>query len=250
MTGVMRMALMRGNYNAPESRRRRDSRGRYMEGGYGARSAYDNYMTFDEYQPPYAAPENRRKMGFARAMDEREMNDNDIRWRNTGREDGSFSEQGEDYRYPTNRGGGNRMSMGGGAGHQAHGRVMQMRGMQMHRMHGNQEEEVEPLDKETAEEWVKSMSNTDPERPEGGCWTYKEVKDLIEEQQMQLKEEQIVEFYAILNAVWSDYYKVAKKYGHHEDEQFFIDLALAWLADEDAVDDKAAVYYQYIVKKE
>ena len=83
MTGVMRMALMRGNYNAPESRRRRDSRGRYMEGGYGAHGAYDNYMTYDEYQPPYAAPESRRKMGFARyAMDEREMNDNDIRFAN------------------------------------------------------------------------------------------------------------------------------------------------------------------------
>ena len=244
MTGVMRMALMRGNYSTPENRRRRDSRGRYMEGGYGARSAYDNYMTYDEYQPP----QNRRKMGFARAMDEREMNDNDIRRRNTGREDGSFSEQGEDYRYPTSRRGGNRMSMGGGAGHQAHGRVMPM---QMHKMHGKgQQEEVEPLDKETAEEWVKSMSNTDPERPEGECWTLKEVRELIEAQQMQLKEEQIIEFYAVLNAVWSDYYKVAKKYGLHEDEQFFIDLALAWLADEDAVDDKAAAYYEYIVKKE
>lgn len=248
MTGVMRMALMRGNYNAPESRRRRDSRGRYMEGDYGARGAYDNYMTYDEYTPPYAAPESRRKMGFARAMEEREMNDNDIRRRNTGREDGRFSEQGEDYRYPSSLGGGHRMSMGGGTGNKMHARLTPMH---MHKMQGmGRHEEVEPLDKETAEEWVKSMCNSDPERPEGECWTLKEVKELIDAQQMQLKEDQIIEFYAVLNAVWSDYYKVAKKYGHAEDEQFFIDLALAWLADEDAVDDKAAAYYKYIVKKE
>lgn len=249
MRGAMKMALMRGNYSSPENRRRRDSRGRYMEGDYGARGAYDSYMTYDEYQPPYAAPQNKRKMGFARAMDERDMNTNDIHRRSESRENGRFSEQGEDYRYPTNRGGGNRMSMGGGAGHQGSGKMMPMRGkVQMHQMGG--QHEVEPLDRKTAEEWVNSMCNTDPERPEGGCWTYKEVEDLIEEQQMQLREEQIVEFYAVLNAVWSDYYKLAKKYGHHEDEQFFIDLALAWLADDDAVDDKAAAYYEYIVKKE
>lgn len=237
------MALMRGNYNAPESRRRRDSRGRYMEGEYGARGAYDNYMAYDDYTPPYAAPESRRKMGFARAMEDREMNDNDIRRRNTGKEDGSFSEQGEDYRYPTSRGGRSRMSMGGGKSHQGHGGVMPM---QMHGKNGG----VQPLDKETAEEWVQSMCNTDPERPEGECWTYEEVQELVEKQGLQLKGEQIVEFYAILNAVWSDYFKVAKKYGHGEDEQFFVDLALAWLADEDAVDDKAAAYYEYVVKKE
>lgn len=241
------MALMRGNYKAPENRRRRDSRGRYMEGDYGARGEYDNYMAYDEYTPPYARPESRRKMGFARyAMDEREMNDNDIRRRNTGREDGSFSEQGEDYRYPTSRRGGNRMSMGSGAGHQEHGRVMPM---QTHRMHGKGHGGVEPLDKETAEEWVGSMCNTDQRRPEGECWTMEEAKEIAKMHGMK-DEEEIIEFYAVLNAVWSDYYEVAKKYGHGEDEQFFVDLAMAWLDDEDAVEDKAAAYYEYIVKKE
>ena len=247
MTGVMKMALMRGNYSTPENRRRRDSRGRYMEGEGGARGAYDNYMTYDEYTPPYASPESRRKMGFARyAMDEREMNDNDIRRRNTGREDGSFSEQGENYRYPTNRGGTNRMSMGGGGGRQMSGQVMQMRKM-MQNMGGKNQ--VEPLDKETAEEWVSSMHNTDKRRPEGECWTMEEVKEIARKQGMK-EEEEIIEFYAVLNAVWSDYYEVAQKYGHGEDEQFFIDLAMAWLEDEDAVEDKAAAYYKYIVKKE
>lgn len=245
MTGVMKMALMRGNYSSPESRRRRDSRGRYMESDYGARGTYDNYMAYDEYTPPYAAPESRRKMGFARyAMDEREMNDNDIRRRNTGREDGSFSEQGEDYRYPTSRGGRNRMSMGGGGGRQMHGQVMPM-----HRQNMGGQSQVEPLDKETAEEWVKSMCNSDKRRPEGECWTFEEAKEIAHKQGIK-SEEEVIEFYAVLNAVWSDYFEVAKKYGHGEDEQFFVDLAMAWLEDEDAVEDKAAAYYEHIVKKE
>lgn len=237
------MALMRGNYNSPENRRRRDSRGRYMEGDYGARNEYDSYMTYDEYDAPYMQPESRRRMGFGRyAMDDREMNDNDIRRRGTGMEDGTFSEQGEDYRYPTSRGGGQRMSMGGG-GHQQMGKVMPMRGGMKETM-----DEVRPLDRKAAEEWVRSMCNTDPERPEGECWTMEEVKELVKKLHMPMTEKKLVEFYAIINAMYSDFYGVAEKFGLVNDE-FFAELAKAWLADEDAVKDKAAAYYQYIVEK-
>ena len=56
------------------------------------------------------------------------------------------------------------------------------------------------------------------------------------------------EFYAILNSIYSDYSKVAKKYNVGGSIDFYVDMAKAFLDDKDAGPDKLAKYYQYVVR--
>ena len=56
-----------------------------------------------------------------------------------------------------------------------------------------------------------------------------------------------LQFFAVLNAVYSDYYAVAKKHGVNKMD-FYADIAKAWLNDSDAVEDKAARYFEFVVK--
>ena len=228
MRGVMKMALIRNNYgDSPQSRRRRDGRGRYMEGGNGGRMG--GYGPYGEYEPPM---DRRRMIGFAGygggAYDA--MNDNDIRRRNTGEEDGWFSEQGEDERYPSMHYGAKQQSSGG------HG---------MSRVHHH----VQPLTREKAREWVEEMQNEDPDRPEGEGWSMEEAKELAEKHGLPTEGRLLVDFYAALNMMYSDYFAVAEKYGLIEDD-FFVCLAKAFLMDRDAVPNKISAYYQYVVKHE
>lgn len=48
-------------------------------------------------------------------------------------------------------------------------------------------------------------------------------------------------------SIYSDYAEVAKKYGLSGNAEFFADMAHAWLDDKDAVEDKAAAYYCYVI---
>lgn len=235
------MALI-NEYNKPENRRRRDERGRYMErgGNYDRRSEYDE--GYDDYYDdrqghyePYEMPMDRRRMGFARYGDRREV-------RGYSRRRMTVLPQ---YRY------GLPFEADEEREHE------RMRDMQEHHKrqkmdeehHDHHGEEVEPLTLETAKEWVRSMCNTDPNRPEGECWTMDEVKEIVRSMGMPMTEKKLIEFYAVINAMYSDYYKVAEKFDLVEDD-FFACLAKAFIEDEDAVKDKAAAYYQYIVKKE
>lgn len=239
MRKVMKMALMRNDNESPMNRRRRDSRGRYMEGGYGARSEYggmqNSYGARNEYDL-YVMPQG-RQMGFG-AQDAYDMNDNDIRRRNTGRENGEFSEQGEHQRYPVGMYGGYSMSMhhGGQGGMQ----MPRQGGMQMH---GGM---IPPLTREMAEEWVDNM---DGESDRGETWTMEEIEELSKKHGYPQKEKKLVELYAVMNMLASDYYKVAEKFSVLEDE-FFLCMAKAFINDKDAVPNKVAAYYEYIVKKD
>ena len=56
-----------------------------------------------------------------------------------------------------------------------------------------------------------------------------------------------VEFYATMNMLYSDYGKVFKKH-NAATVQFYVDMAKAFLDDEDAVKDKLAQYYRYVVR--
>ena len=229
------MALIRNSYNGggAESRRRRDERGRYMGGDdYSApRSEYRGYIEYDER--PTA-----RQMGFGNAYSERgsemrggyvrynraDMNINDQHRMNSGGRNGEFAEVGEHKRH---------YEQGG------------MRHMEDYRRGGGQ---TQPLTREKAERWVKSMCNEDPEREEGECWTLEEVKDIARKMGMPAEGKKLIEFYAAINAMYSDYYKVAEKFDLVEDD-FFAELAKAFIEDKDAVPDKVAAYYEYIVEK-
>lgn len=246
MRRAMRMALMRSNNGGATNRRRRDDRGRYMDGGYGARNEYggmeDNYGPRSEYDL-YVFPQDRR-MGFGEYQPpygNDPMNDNDIRRRSTGREDGEFSEQGEHQRYPTGRYNARRgMNM-------HHGQREQMGyrqgGMQQHGMPPGY---VPPLTREKAMRWVQDM---DGESEQGETWTFEEIEEMAKEHGIPMQEKKLVEFYAVMNMMASDYYKVAEKFDVLEDG-FFVCMAKAFIEDKDAVKDKVAMYYECIAKKD
>ena len=101
-----------------------------------------------------------------------------------------------------------------------------------------------PMTKEMAEEWTRSMKNEDGTK--GPHWTMDQVKQVMGQKGIKYDP---AEFYAILNAMYSDYCAVLKKHGVNTID-FYVDLASAWLNDSDAVPNKAAMYYECIVKHE
>lgn len=99
-----------------------------------------------------------------------------------------------------------------------------------------------PFDRRTADEWVSGMRNADGST--GPHWSFDQAKQLMQQRKIDCDP---VKFFAALNAVYSDFGAVAKKHGVSNVE-FFADLAKAWLDDKDAIPDKTAAYYEYIVR--
>ena len=95
---------------------------------------------------------------------------------------------------------------------------------------------------EIAKEWVKKMHNEDGTR--GEHWNMEQVKKLMAQKGIEYNH---AEVYAIMNALYSDYCKVLKKYNVTSPE-LYLDLAIAWLNDTDAKPGKALNYYECIVK--
>lgn len=105
-----------------------------------------------------------------------------------------------------------------------------------------------PFDRQAAEEWVEHMENSDPSHPRGGKWTPDDLKPLARKLGFPEDGEKFWEFYAMMNAMYSDYAPVAKKFGIVSPE-FYACMAKAWMEDKDAKDDKTALYYKYIVDR-
>lgn len=104
-------------------------------------------------------------------------------------------------------------------------------------------ESIKPLDKATAHEWTRQMHNEDGST--GEHWNMDQTSSVMQKRGYG---HDPIEWYAVMNAMYSDYYNVAKKHGLAGSVDFFADLANSWLSDKDAVDDKAAVYFAKIVK--
>lgn len=247
-----------------QARRRRDDRGRYMGGDDGAE------MRSDHGNNQYTR-ERRNDMGDHRMADMRYMGDDmrrhedrpDMRDRpDVRREMGGEGyviwdnhrepawQPPERYGAPEHRGEGNitdmrqygrRYSPGMtiGSGEKQH----QQRQIGFHQ---NSDDQGEHLTKEQAEHWVEQMHGADGSH--GGRWTWNEIRQYAANFGIS-GEQKMIEFYAIINAMASDYGKVAKKYGVDKAD-FYADLAKAWLDDKDAVSGKAMIYYDCIVKKE
>ena len=90
--------------------------------------------------------------------------------------------------------------------------------------------------------WTRKMHNEDGTM--GEHWNIEQVKKLMA---MRGINHNAAEIYAVMNSIYSDYYKVLKKYGFNSPEGY-LDLAMAWLNDRDATPNKAELYYKYIVK--
>jgi len=105
------------------------------------------------------------------------------------------------------------------------------------------------FDQQTAERWVKSMQNEDKNHPEGGKWTPEMLKPLARKFNVPTEGKKFWEFYAMSNAMYSDYCEVVKKFGIVSPE-FYAQMAKAFMDDKDAVPDKVAAYYEFLVDKD
>lgn len=96
--------------------------------------------------------------------------------------------------------------------------------------------------KEMAEKWMHGMKNGDGTT--GPHWSMEQVKQLMEQKNLDCD---LLELWTAMNMFYSDYYKVAKKLNMNN-VNFYLDMATAFLDDEDAVTDKLAAYYENVVK--
>lgn len=181
------------------------------------------------YIPPYSEPEMRRypRMGYDGDMPmDRRM--------------GFGEHDGYEHEMRRRRSDGTWMNHGGYGGEED---PIRFGGMVS--MSGGKGKGYQKMTRETAEEWVESMEGDDPAKPKGGKWTPEQIKPIAQKYGVPTEGERFWEFYAIMNAMYSDYYPVAKKYNTLTPD-YFADLAMAFINDRDAVKNKAVVYYECI----
>lgn len=104
------------------------------------------------------------------------------------------------------------------------------------------------FDRDTAEEWVRNMRNEDKNHPHGGKWSPESLKPFAQKYNIQYDTPKFWQFYAMTNAMYSDYSEVARKFGITSPE-FYACMAKAFMDDRDAEPEKVARYYEYIAKK-
>ena len=232
-----------GNYNGgSEMRRRRDSRGRYMEsdsdtemrrGGYrneGGRM--ENEM---RYRMEYESPESRFRDRRGR---EHYDNGRFAPTRNVMDDDEDDDPRGQYPYFPPYMPKYERRMIGFGDDTMMMGESRQHEQMQM----GMSEGKHMDLDQMSAEQWMRNMEKEDGSK--GPKWTKEQVKPYMAQVGYHGPE---YKFWAVMNALYSDYCKIAKKYGVDRPE-YYAELTKAWLEDKDAVPEKAGLYYRYIVQ--
>lgn len=113
-------------------------------------------------------------------------------------------------------------------------------GLQHHR---EAESGGEHLTRHQAEAWVEGMEDS-------AKWKKPEDVKALAQRLGIVGEDKQIEFWALLNATYSDICKVAKKYNVDRSD-FYADITKAlFLEDEDAVEGKPVLYYEYLVKKD
>ena len=98
------------------------------------------------------------------------------------------------------------------------------------------------MTREMAERWTDEMENADGSH--GPHWDYETVKKTMEQKGIKCE---INDFFPVLNAMYSDYAPVAKKYGVDKVD-FYVDLAKAFIDDPDAGEGKTWSYFTQVVK--
>lgn len=100
------------------------------------------------------------------------------------------------------------------------------------------------LTHDEAEEWCDRMANADGTK--GPHWTLEQTADVAKQRNIDCDK---VDFWAAMNMMYSDYCKVAKMYSV-DNQNFYADLAAAFLRDKDAVTGKLVEYWDCIVEHE
>lgn len=98
------------------------------------------------------------------------------------------------------------------------------------------------FDKRMAMEWTQGMVNADGTR--GPHWTMEQTEEARKKHGVNCDP---VEFWAVMNSLYSDYCEALKK-NNASTMETYVCLAKAWIEDDDAVKDKAAAYFTYIVE--
>lgn len=198
-----------------ENRRRRDSRGRYMEGeGWQGNRGYGRNET-----------ESRRRRDSRGRYMMGSMEEDD--------EDEDMSSQKWFPPY-------GRMSpnMHGGYGDiYAEGMIYAPSAQNRPGMMGMEQEMSKPVDEHTARKWVQKMDGGEKFKPE-------QIDQL---RQAICPECEKWEFYVTINAMYSDYCETAKKMGIDKPE-FYAYLAKDFLKDKDAKPHKLRRYMETIAK--
>lgn len=231
--GKMRPDMKYMAYN--EMRRRRDDRGRYMDD-----EPQNRRMTYDRY-PMRNGNDTARRDRVRKDDVGRERPDYDLTDRMGGggyytwdsdREWDPMDNNITDMR--TYRPG---MTMGGGQ--------HQKQQIGFHQ----QEEDEGCLTMQMAHKWVRSMEAADKNCKSGGKWTYDEAVRLAEEHGIPTDGQEMIDFYATINMMYSDYCKVARDH-KVATEDYFVDLAMAYLYDPDGVEPSEKIYnhYMYLVE--
>lgn len=101
----------------------------------------------------------------------------------------------------------------------------------------------ETMSLESAKKWTSKMKNADG--TSGEHWTFDQTNQALKQRGFDC---QSPEFYATMNMLWSDYSKVADKFGVNNVD-FWAALAHAFLMDEDASPGKLGRYYECVVEK-
>ena len=225
-----------GTYNGSEMRRRRDSRGRYMEGDNDTEMRRGRYRNEENEgaEMRYESPESR-----FRDRRGREHYDNGRFAPMRGMmEDEDDDPRGQYPYFPPYMPKYERRMIGFGDDTMMMGESRQREQMQ----HGMADGGQMDLDQMSAEQWARNMEKEDGSR--GPKWTKEQVKPYMAQAGYHGPE---YKFWVIMNAMYSDYCNVAKKYGQDRPE-YYADLAKAWLEDKDARPEKAGLYYRYIVQ--
>ena len=112
----------------------------------------------------------------------------------------------------------------------------------LHMIRGGSSEHGMKLDEETAHEWMENLHNEDGSK--GPHWTKDQTTQVLKQKNLDCDP---LEFWVAINAMYSDYFNVAKK-ANVNNIDFYVNMAKAFLDDKDATPGKLAAYYEYIVK--
>lgn len=102
----------------------------------------------------------------------------------------------------------------------------------------------EEFTSEMANAWVSAMENSD--NTMGMHWTKDQTSAVLKGIGKNIDP---CMFWAVMNSIYSDYGPTLTKYGIVAPEAYG-ELAIDWICDNDAVKDKAAMYYKYVVAHE
>lgn len=99
-----------------------------------------------------------------------------------------------------------------------------------------------------ADEWVESMESDSESHPKGGAFSWDMAKEWAQKVGVSTGGQKMIDFYAAINAISSDYGHVLDGYKMGTPE-VYAKMAKAWIEDPDAVKNKAYMYYKCIVAK-